>query len=276
MINWCPVSRTALSNEEVQMKEVDGHLWHLKYPLLDAQGQPHVDQFVVVATTRPETMLGDEAVAVNPNDERYKDLIGKKLLLPLREKHIPVIADDFVDPKFGTGCVKVTPAHDPNDYQMALRHKLPLTVVIGPDGSMTEEAGEPFAGLDRFEARRAVVKELEEDGLLLKTEPYRHSIGYSERADVPVEPMLSEQWFLRHPQPQRAIKAVDKDEIRFIPEHWKKMYMHWMNNIQDWCISRQLWWGHRVPVWYRGEETFCGLDAPQGDGGTQDPDVLDT
>ena len=294
MINWCPVSRTALSNEEVEMKEVDGHLWHIKYPIvgeaeewkngrmetLSSQTSSlpsiHPSHFVVVATTRPETMLGDEAVAVNPNDERYKKLIGKTVLLPLRNKHIPVIADDFVDPKFGTGCVKVTPAHDPNDYQMALRHKLPLTVVIGPDGSMTEEAGEPFAGLDRFDARKAVVKELEEGGLLTKVEPYRHSIGYSERADVPVEPMLSEQWFLKHPQSQRAIEAVENDEVRFLPEHWKKMYRHWMTNIQDWCISRQLWWGHRVPVWYRGDEVYCGLEVPKGDGWKQDPDVLDT
>jgi valyl-tRNA synthetase len=270
MVNWCPVSRTALSDEEVIMKEVDGHLWHLKYPLAGTQ------EFIVVATTRPETMLGDEAVAVNPEDPRYQHLIGKKLLLPLKDKQIPIIADAAVDPKFGTGCVKVTPAHDVADYEMALRHKLPFTVVIGPDGVMTDEAGEPFAGLDRMEAREAVVKELQEDGLLLKVEPYHHNVGYSERADVPIEPYLSEQWFLKYPQVPRSTAAVETGEIKFYPERWAKTYNHWMTGIKDWCISRQLWWGHRIPVWYRGEEIYCGIEAPSGDGWTRDSDVLDT
>jgi len=270
MVNWCPVSRTALSDEEVIMKEVEGHLWHLKYPIAGSQ------EFIVVATTRPETMLGDEAVAVNPDDERYRHLVGKKLLLPLKDKQIPVIADAAVDPKFGTGCVKVTPAHDVADYEMALRHHLPFTVVIGPDGRMAEEAGEPFTGLDRLEAREAVVKELQEDGLLLKTEPYHHNVGYSERADVPIEPYLSEQWFLKYPAVPQSTVAVETGDIKFHPERWAKTYHHWMTGIKDWCISRQLWWGHRIPVWYRGEEVYCGLEAPQGDGWQQDNDVLDT
>jgi valyl-tRNA synthetase len=276
MVNWCPVSRTALSDEEVIMKEVDSHLWHINYPIMGDDGRPHPDQFLTVATTRPETMLGDEAVAVNPSDERYKALVGKKLLLPLKNKQIPIIADEAVDLKFGTGCVKVTPAHDVADYEMALRHNLPLTVVIGPDGVMTDEAGEPFAGLDRMEARRAVVKELEEDGLLAKTEAYRHNVGFSERADVPIEPYLSEQWFLKYPSVPKSTEAVDSGEIAFYPERWAKTYNHWMTGIKDWCISRQLWWGHRIPVWYRGNEIHCDITPPAGDGWTQDTDVLDT
>ena len=208
MVNWDPAARTALSDEEVEMIEEKGSLWFLKYPLLDAQGQPSKDEFVVVATTRPETMLGDEAVAVNPADPRYTHLQGRQCLLPLQNKRIPVIADDFVDPKFGTGCVKVTPAHDPNDYQMALRHKLPIPVVIAPDGTMTAAAGEDFDGLDRMEARQAVVEQLTEQGLLLKTEPYVHNVGYSQRSHVPIEPYLSEQWFLKYPCIDKALQCV--------------------------------------------------------------------
>jgi valyl-tRNA synthetase len=320
MVNWDPAARTALSDEEVEMIEEKGHLWHLKYPLLDGHGQPQADEFVIVATTRPETMLGDEAVAVNPNDPRYTKLVGRRCLLPLQNKPIPIIADDFVDPKFGTGCVKVTPAHDPNDYAMGLRHKLPLTVVIGPEGAMTKEAGEDFDGMDRMEARQAVVEELTDQGLLLKVEDYVHKVGYSQRSHVPIEPYLSEQWFLKYPSVEKARDCVElpRDEcapggdkspvahpqgkstdrptpdaqgavgakslapplhvseisacqttttagsaltpsqggnnpsggrMRFHPERWAKVYDHWMGRIQDWCISRQLWWGHRVPVW---------------------------
>jgi valyl-tRNA synthetase len=249
MVNWDPAARTALSDEEVEMVEEKGNLWYLKYPLLDEQGKPKADEFVVVATTRPETMLGDEAVAVNPKDPRYIKLVGRRCLLPVQNKPIPLIADDFVDPKFGTGCVKVTPAHDPNDYAMALRHNLPLTVVIGPDGNMTREAGEDFDGMDRMEARQAVVEELTEQGLLLKTEDYVHSVGYSQRSHVAIEPYLSEQWFLKYPSVEPSTKVVEEGRMAFHPERWAKTYSHWMHNLRDWCISRQLWWGHRVPVW---------------------------
>jgi valyl-tRNA synthetase len=269
MVNWDPAARTALSDEEVEMVEEQGHLWHFKYPLAGEDG------FVVVATTRPETMLGDEAVAVHPQDPRYQNLHGKKALLPLRDKAIPIITDELVDPKFGTGCVKVTPAHDPADYEMALRHHLPLTVVIAPDGAMTETAGADFSGLDRFEARKAVLAKMESLGLLLKVENYVHRVGYSQRSNIPVEPYLSEQWFLRHPSVAESTRAVETGRIRFHPERWSKTYLHWMVNIRDWCISRQLWWGHRVPVWRRDTEVRCQIESP-GEGWTQDPDVLDT
>src|ERR1035441_3880132 len=318
MVNWDPAARTALSDEEVEMVQEKGHLWHLKYPLLDEKGQPKADEFLVVATTRPETMLGDEAVAVNPNDPRYQKIVGRRCLLPLQNKPIPVIADELVDPKFGTGCVKVTPAHDPADYAMAVRHNLPLTVVIGPDGNMTDIAGEDFDGMDRMEARQAVVEELTEQGLLLKVEDYVHNVGYSQRSHVPIEPYLSEQWFLKYPSIEKAAACVvNADEVgrgvptapsgaseegacpaedsgtyprmRFHPDRWTKTYTHWMENLRDWCISRQLWWGHRVPVWYRkskvqgpksevgAADIHCAVEAPaDAENWEQDPDVLDT
>jgi valyl-tRNA synthetase len=254
LVNWCPASGSAVSDLEVEMKEVDGHLWHFRYPLSAgpaADGRTHLE----VATTRPETLLGDTAVAVNPKDPRYADLVGQTLTLPLVGRSIPIVADDHVDAEFGTGCVKVTPAHDPNDFAIGQRHDLPLITVMAKDGSMNEAAGR-FAGLDRFEARRAVVEAMEAEGLLVKVEPYRHSVPFSDRGKVPVEPLLSTQWFVRtEPLAARCREALERSEPRFVPERWAKVYRDWLTDIRDWCISRQLWWGHRIPAWFVVSET---------------------
>ena len=235
LVNWCPASGSAVSDLEVEMKEVDGHLWHFRYPL--SSGDGHLE----VATTRPETMLGDTAVAVNPTDERYAHLVGQTLTLPFVGREIPIVADDHVEKEFGTGCVKVTPAHDPNDFAIGQRHGLPQITVMRKNGTMNKEAGQ-FEGLDRFEARKAVVAGLEELGLLVKVEDYRHSVPYSDRGKVPVEPLLSTQWFVKtEPLAARCREALEKQDPRFIPERWEKVYRDWLTDIRDWCISRQLW-----------------------------------
>jgi valyl-tRNA synthetase len=250
MVNWCPATQSAVSDLEVENQEVNGHLWHFRYPLTDGSG--HLE----VATTRPETMLGDTAVAVNPNDERYKHLIGKTLTLPIMGREIPIIADELVDPEFGTGCVKVTPAHDLNDFQMGQRHNLPFINIMNKDGTLNENAGS-FQGQDRFEARKNVVKRLEEDGVLVKVEDYKHTVPYSDRGKVPVEPLLSTQWFVKiRPMADRALDFLDqKHSPVFVPERWTKVYRDWLVKLQDWCISRQLWWGHQIPAWYAVSET---------------------
>ena len=244
LVNWCPASGSAVSDLEVEMKEVDGHLWHFRYPLSDGSG--HLE----VATTRPETLLGDTGVAVNPSDERYSALVGKTLTLPLVGREIPIVADEHVDAEFGTGCVKVTPAHDPNDFAIGQRHGLPLITVMAKNGSMNTEAGQ-FAGLDRFEARKAVVAAMEQQGFLVKVEDHRHSVPYSDRGKVPVEPLLSTQWFVKaEPLAARCREALDQSKPQFVPERWSKVYRDWLTDIRDWCISRQLWWGHRIPAWF--------------------------
>ncbi|CCQ56893.1 MAG: valine--tRNA ligase [Crocosphaera sp.] len=292
LVNWCPASLSAVSDVEVESKEVDGHLWHFRYPLSDNSG--HVE----VATTRPETMLGDTGVAVNPNDERYKNLLGKTITLPIVGREIPIFADELVDPEFGTGCVKVTPAHDPNDFEMGNRHQLPFINIMNKDGTLNENAG-IFAGQDRFVARKNVIKKLEEDGFLIKTENYSHAVPYSDRGKVPVEPLLSTQWFVKmEPLAKKALKCLDENNSpNFVPQRWKKVYRDWLVKLKDWCISRQLWWGHQIPAWYVISETngeitdntpfivanseVEALEKAKQEYGDnikleQDPDVLDT
>ncbi|MDP6796473.1 MAG: valine--tRNA ligase [Candidatus Krumholzibacteria bacterium] len=271
IVNWDPLYGTALSDEEVEFREVEGKLWHFRYPMEEGDG------YLVVATTRPETMLGDTAVAMNPSDESKAAYRGKHCRLPIMDRIIPLIEDDFVDPEFGTGFVKVTPAHDPNDFDMGERHDLERIVVIGPDGSMNANAGR-FEGMDRKEAREAIVEEMQSLGLVEKIEDYTHSVGHGDRSGVPIEPYLSEQWFVKmKPLAEKAIEVVKSGEVTLTPPRWEKTYMHWMENIRDWCISRQLWWGHRIPVWTcsnTGETKAC-IDSP-GDCWVQEQDVLDT
>ncbi len=270
IVNWCPRCHTALSDEEVDHVDTPGSLWTLRYPLKDSK------QFITVATTRPETMLGDTAVAVNPKDRRYARLVGRTAVLPLMRREIPIIADETVDPKFGTGAVKVTPAHDPNDFLIAQRHGLPEIVVMDERGVMNDSAGD-FRGLDRFDARKRVLEALSDAGYLEKTEPYTVPVGHCSRCDTVIEPYLSWQWFVRMaPLAAPAIEAARAGKVKFYPARWRKVYLNWLENIRDWCISRQLWWGHRIPVWYRGSEMAVSAERPEGEGWTQDEDVLDT
>ena len=274
MVNWDPATKSAISDEEVNYKEVKGKLWYIKYPVVGSE------EFVTVATTRPETMLGDTAVAVHPDDERYKHLIGKKVLLPIVGRELPVIADEYVDREFGTGVVKITPAHDPNDYEIGNRHNLEFINIFNPDASLNENAPKEYRGLDRDEAQKKIVAELKEKGFLVKEEDYVHKVGYSDRGGVPIEPYLSQQWFMKMDELAKpALEVVRKGKIKFHPEHWVKTYEHWMTNIKDWCISRQLWWGHRIPVWYHKEtgEIYCDVEPPKDiENWQQDEDVLDT
>ncbi len=279
LVNWCPVSRSAISDEEVYYKEVEGKLYYFLYPIKGTK------EFLEIATTRPETMLGDTAVAVNPQDTRYKKYIGKTVILPIVEREIPIIADEYVDMEFGTGVVKITPAHDPNDYEIGLKHNLEFINILNPDATLNNNVPEDYRGLDRYEAREAVVERMKELKYLTKIENHTHKVGYSERGHVPIEPYLSEQWFLKMEELVKpAIEVVKSGKIQFFPERWTKTYFHWLENIKDWCISRQLWWGHRIPVYYCEDCGFyyayteaplkcekCGSKKIK-----QDPDVLDT
>ncbi|CAA9349789.1 MAG: Valyl-tRNA synthetase, partial [uncultured Gemmatimonadetes bacterium] len=291
IINWCPRCLTALSDEEAEPAETQGKLWHLRYPLaegVEVAGLPRLPdgrQYMTIATTRPETMLGDTGVAVHPGDERYAALVGRELELPLTGRRIPVVADEYVDPEFGSGAVKLTPAHDPNDFEVAQRTGVATLNVMTPEAAINDEAPEPFRGMDRFEARRAVVTSFEELGLLEKVEEHTHAVPHCYRCDTVVEPRLSEQWFVSmKPLAEPALQAWRDGRVRFHPERFGRTYEHWLENIRDWCISRQLWWGHRIPVWYCGDcgETIVAREDPTSCtkcGGArleQDPDVLDT
>ena len=278
IINWCPHCKTSISDAEVEFAEKDGNFWHIRYPFKDGSG------YLELATTRPETMLGDTAVAVHPDDPRYKDIVGKMLILPLVGREIPVIADTYVEQDFGTGVVKITPAHDPNDFEVGLRHNLEIINVMNDDGSINENGGK-FAGMPGLEARKQIVKELEEQGFLVRIEPIKHNVGSCYRCHTVVEPRVSKQWFVKmEPLAKPAIECVRDGRVRFIPERMEKIYFNWMENIKDWCISRQLWWGHRIPAWYCEDcgETIVAMDAPHtcpkcGSGKLhQDEDTLDT
>ena len=272
IINWDPEARTALSNEEVIYKDVKGAFYHLKYQIENS------DEYLDVATTRPETLFGDTAVAVNPEDERYKHLIGKKVILPMVNRLIPIIGDEHADPTFGTGCVKITPAHDPNDFEVGNRHNLERIVVMNEDATMNENACQ-YAGLTREECRKKLLEDLKEAGLLLRVEEMTHSVGHSERTGVMVEPYLSKQWFVKMGELSANVLKNQKNKdtkVNFVPERFEKILNHWMEISYDWCISRQLWWGHRIPAWYRGDEVYVGVEPPKEDGWIQDEDVLDT
>ena len=284
IINWCPVCNTSISDAEVEYEEQAGHFWHIKYPLVDENGQPSKTEFLEFATTRPETMLGDTAVAVNPNDERYTYLKGRQVWLPIVNKPIPVVEDEYVDMEFGTGVVKITPAHDPNDFEVGKRHGLPEVNIMNDDATINANGGK-YEGLDRYEARKQIVKELEEEGLLVKIEDYSHNVGTHDRCKTTIEPMIKKQWFVKMDELIKpAVEAVKKGEIKLIPERMDKTYFNWTDNIRDWCISRQLWWGHRIPAYYCDQcgEIVVAKEMPGvcpkcgGTHFTQDPDTLDT
>ena len=284
IINWCPVCNTSISDAEVEYEEQAGHFWHIKYPLIEEDGSVSTTRFLEFATTRPETMLGDTAVAVNPEDERYQDIVGRKLLLPIVNRQIPIIADPYVDREFGTGVVKITPAHDPNDFEVGKRHNLPEINILNDDATINENGGK-FKGMDRYEARAAIVKELDEMGLLVRIEDYSHNVGTHDRCKTTIEPMIKKQWFVKMDELIKpAAKAVRDGEIKLIPPRMEKTYFNWTDNIRDWCISRQLWWGHRIPAYYCDEcgETVVAKEMPAKcpkcgcTHFTQDPDTLDT
>lgn len=280
IINWDPQARTALSDIEVIHQDDEGAFYHVKYPFVDENYTFNGKHYIEIATTRPETMFGDVAVAVNPSDERYKELVGKEVVLPLQGRHIPIIADQYVDPEFGTGMVKITPAHDPNDFKVGNRHNLKRINTMNEDATMNENAGK-YEGMDRFEARKAIVSDLEDEGYMLKIEPIVHSVGHSERTGVQVEARLSTQWFVKmKPLAEMALKnQKEGDKVNFVPKRFEHTWNQWMENIHDWVISRQLWWGHRIPAWYNKQtgETYVGMEAPEDiENWEQDPDVLDT